>query len=86
MPGVGECQDKETEYAERYCEMLPRLDLILWVIKADDRALSIDAKCYKQLIRPHLCEHNTPLLFVVNPIDKEPSREWNSASKSPGLQ
>ncbi|OHX11551.1 hypothetical protein BI347_18000 [Chromobacterium sphagni] len=87
MPGVGECQGKEAEYAERYRDMLPELDLILWVIKADDRALSIDEQCYKQLIRPHLVEFDIPLLFVVNQIDKiEPCREWNGASQSPGPQ
>ncbi|STF30314.1 CP4-57 prophage; putative GTP-binding protein [Escherichia coli] len=42
LPGVGESGVRDTEYAALYREQLPRLDLILWLIKADDRALATD--------------------------------------------
>ncbi len=43
LPGVGESGARDTEYAALYREQLPRLDLVLWLIKADDRALTVAA-------------------------------------------
>ncbi|OQS35168.1 hypothetical protein B0T40_13500 [Chromobacterium haemolyticum] len=87
LPGVGERQDKEAAYAKQYQDMLPELDLVLWLIKADDRALSVDEQCYQRLILPYLIEHDIPLLFVVNQVDKiEPCREWDFIHSMPGPQ
>ncbi len=35
LPGVGESGTRDTEYAALYREQLSRLDLVLWLIKAD---------------------------------------------------
>ncbi|WP_238553315.1 YfjP family GTPase, partial [Dickeya sp. DW 0440] len=42
LPGVGESERRDAEYAAMYCQQLPYLDLVLWLIKADDRALAVD--------------------------------------------
>lgn len=39
LPGVGENGQRDHEYRALYRRMLPELDLVLWVIKADDRAV-----------------------------------------------
>lgn len=39
LPGVGESGARDTEYAAMYREQLPRLDLVLWLIKADAHAV-----------------------------------------------
>jgi len=78
LPGVGESQDKDQEYAALYQRLLPEMDLILWVIKADDRALSVDEHCYQTLILPYLQQRDIPVLFVLSQVDKlEPSRQWD---------
>jgi predicted GTPase len=33
--------------------MLPELDLVLWVIKADDRALSVDEQFWHGVMQPY---------------------------------
>ncbi len=87
MPGVGESEARDQEYAELYQSMLPELDLVLWLIKADDRALSIDQRFYRQIVLPYLKQHDVPLLIVVSQSDKiEPCRAWDETSKQPGLQ
>ncbi len=79
MPGVGESTEKDSEYAELYQCLLPEMDLILWVIKADDRALSIDEHCYRTLIQPYLAQRDIPVLFVLSQVDKlEPYRRWDT--------
>jgi len=84
LPGVGETTDKDSEYAELYQRLLPEMDLILWVIKADDRALSVDEHCYRTLIQPYLAQRDIPVLFVLSQVDKlEPYRQWDTTLHLP---
>ncbi|MEC3905133.1 GTPase, partial [Leclercia adecarboxylata] len=39
LPGVGESPERDEEYQALYQRLWPELDLVLWLIKADDRAL-----------------------------------------------
>ncbi|EMA1801332.1 GTPase family protein [Cronobacter turicensis] len=67
LPGVGESGVRDTEYAALYREQLPRLDLVLWLIKADDRALAADEYFYRQVIG-EVYRHK--VLFVISQSDK----------------
>ena len=67
LPGVGESGARDTEYAALYREQLPRLDLVLWLIKADDRALTVDEHFYHQVIG-EVYRHK--VLFVISQSDK----------------
>jgi predicted GTPase len=81
LPGVGESLARDREYRQLYQEWLPRLDLVLWVMKADDRALSVDEQFYRQVIGE---AHRHKVLFVVNQADKiEPCHEWDALTGSP---
>ncbi|MDM3445651.1 GTPase family protein [Citrobacter sp. Cb009] len=67
LPGVGESSARDTEYAALYREQLPRLDLVLWLIKADDRALAVDEHFYHQVIGE---AYRHKVLFVISQSDK----------------
>ncbi|HGY2285025.1 TPA: GTPase [Citrobacter braakii] len=67
LPGVGESECRDTEYAALYREQLPRLDLVLWLIKADDRALAVDEHYYRQVIGE---AYRHKVLFVISQSDK----------------
>ena len=60
LPGVG-------EYAGLYRDQLPRLDLVLWLIKADDRALAVDEHFYREVIGE---AYRHKVLFVISQSDK----------------
>ena len=78
LPGVGESGVRDTEYAALYREQLPRLDLILWLIKADDRALATDEHFYRQVIGE---AYRHKMLFVISQSDKaEPTSGGNILS------
>ncbi len=34
LPGVGESRDRDAEYEALYRDILPELDLVLWLIKS----------------------------------------------------
>ncbi|AYL53381.1 MULTISPECIES: GTPase family protein [Enterobacteriaceae] len=67
LPGVGESGARDTEYAALYREQLPRLDLVLWLIKADDRALAVDEHFYHKVIGE---AYRYKVLFVISQSDK----------------
>lgn len=78
LPGVGESDARDTEYAALYREQLPRLDLVLWLIKADDRALAVDEHFYHNVIGE---AHRDKVLFIISQADKvEPTSSGNKLS------
>ncbi|MDA5493385.1 GTPase family protein [Yersinia intermedia] len=80
LPGIGESEQRDSEYESLYRRILPELDLILWVIKADDRAFSIDERFYRCV----MTDYQQRVLFVVNQADKiEPSHEWYVTGNGP---
>lgn len=82
IPGVGESAERDSEYEKLYRELMPKLDLILWVIKGDDRAFSADEHFYKDVLLPAGGKGKT--LFVLNQVDKiEPFREWDEQNGCP---
>lgn len=86
LPGVGENLQRDIEYRELYREQLPKLDLVLWVLKADDRAFSVEEAFY-QSIQTRCGNTMPPVLWILNQVDKvEPSEQWNrhTAMPSPG--
>ena len=86
VPGVGESGDRDTEYSQLYAKLLPELDLIMWLLKGDDRAFSSDEIFYKKLVKPYM-EAGKPFLIVLNQVDKvEPYREWDEEKRKPGMK
>lgn len=67
LPGVGESKLRDAEYVALYREQLPRLDLVLWLIKADDRALTVDEHFYRKVIGE---AYRHKVLFVISQSDK----------------
>ncbi|HEC4503178.1 GTPase family protein [Escherichia coli] len=67
LPGVGETERRDTEYATLYRKQLPQLDLVLWLIKADDRALAVDEHFYHKVFGE---AYRHKVLFVISQSDK----------------
>ncbi|HEM7146952.1 TPA: 50S ribosome-binding GTPase [Providencia stuartii] len=86
LPGVGESLERDREYHQLYRNLLPELDLIIWVLKADDRAWSSDEQCYRFLTEQ--CGYQpSRFLFVLNQADKiEPCRQWDEHNHQPSLE
>lgn len=86
LPGVGESLERDKEYHQLYHNLLPELDLIIWVLKADDRAWSSDEQCYRFLTEQ--CGYQPKrFLFVLNQADKiEPCRQWDEVCQQPSSE
>ncbi|EBT1279299.1 GTPase family protein [Salmonella enterica] len=83
LPGVGESGQRDHEYTALYRRILPEMDLVLWVIKADDRALSVDELFWHRVMK----NHRQQVLLVINQADKiEPCHEWDTRTSTPSAQ
>lgn len=83
VPGIGENKERDKEYKALYEKLLPELDLILWVLKADVRQYSSDEDVYFNHVAP-LSNEKRPCFFVINQVDKlEPVREWDLQNHCP---
>ncbi|BAU13309.1 small GTP-binding protein [Leptolyngbya sp. NIES-3755] len=86
LPGIGESKDRDREYQKLYSKLLPDLDVVLWILKADDRAFVPEEEFYHNIAKPYL-KQGTPFIVVLNQVDKvEPFREWNEEDCQPGRQ
>ena len=89
-PGVGESHERDQEYHELYRKLLEGsgdqgIDMILWVLKGDDRAFTADLDFYQRVVKPAM-DQNLPFLFILNQVDKiEPYREWDQELNEPGI-
>ncbi|MDF3829806.1 MULTISPECIES: GTPase family protein [unclassified Pseudocitrobacter] len=85
LPGIGETPEYDHEYSTLYQRLLPELDLIIWVLRADERAYAADIAMHRFL----LAEGAAPsrFLFVLSQADRvSPANEWNSKDIIPSLQ
>ncbi|MFZ5177016.1 GTPase family protein [Enterobacter kobei] len=82
LPGAGESLAYDKAYRTLYQSLLPDLNLILWVMKADDRACSTDEAFYQFLLECGVSPDC--IVFVINQADKaEPSLEWCRETATP---
>ncbi|MEY0099151.1 GTPase family protein [Providencia stuartii] len=83
LPGIGESQQQDSAYQALYKQTLPELDLVIWVLRADERAWTSDEITYRFLVEQCGYERSR-FLFVLNQADKiEPCREWHSTYQQP---
>jgi small GTP-binding protein len=86
LPGVGESKDRDDEYKKLYEAWIPKLDLLIWVIRADDRTFSVDEFFYENVVKSQLSQSKIPFLVVINQADKvNPLREWDAVNNRPGF-
>ncbi|EHT08625.1 TPA: GTPase [Enterobacter hormaechei subsp. xiangfangensis] len=83
LPGVGESVTRDGEYRELYRDLLPQLDMVLWVLKADDRAYVVEEQFYRDVFAQY-SGPQPPVLWVLNQVDKtEPAEQWRWLSAQP---
>lgn len=82
-PGLGETPERDEEYKALYKNLIPELDLILWVLDASERAYGADISAYRELFAGS--KDAEKLIFTLNKVDDfKPKNEWNESSNSPG--
>ncbi|WIH24989.1 GTPase family protein [Photobacterium damselae] len=84
VPGIGENSERDKEYFRLYAEILKECDMVLWVLKGDDRTFTSDEDFYNTCMKEYILK-GKPFAVAVNQIDKiEPFREWDIDKCKPG--
>lgn len=85
LPGVGETPEYDEEYLALYQSLLAELDLIIWVLRADDRARATDIATHRTL---QACGADpSRFLFVVTQADRiSPLRQGESLQTWPSSE
>jgi predicted GTPase len=84
VPGLGESVLRDGEYRKLYKKLLPELDALIWVLKADERAFSVDEDFYLSTVKPYI-KKGMPFLIALNQVDKiAPLKEWQESGCKPG--
>lgn len=82
FPGIAETPELDRQYRRLYRAWSPKLDLIVWGLKADERAWKDDLRCYRELLNTGAQPER--FLFVLTQADKmEPCREWDNSNHQP---
>ncbi len=72
-PGVGATKRIDNEIRPMYEKLLPDCDLILWIIKADDRALKADQEFIEEVVPDALKKR---LVVGISQVDKICPGDW----------
>lgn len=80
-PGLGEDISKDPSYLEQYQERLPDCDIILWIMAARNRAVSLDQQYLRQLGRFH-----ERMVFAVNQVDIVHPMDWSESTNLPSME
>lgn len=85
MPGLGDSIANDEKFMEIYREILPDVDVIFYIIQADDRGLGEDERIIKEILK---CgkELEKKLVIGINKVDllgENEGLEWDSLSNLP---
>jgi uncharacterized protein len=83
MPGLGEDLDRDREYEAIYKRILPQSDLVLYVVQADLKALSMDQRILRDIVSPIMRDFKDRLVVGLNQVDKIGPGDWNSKFNRP---
>lgn len=82
-PGIGETPERDEEYMELYRNLIPQLDLVLWVLDSSERAYGADISAHRELFQSDSAKQK--FLLVLNKVDNiKPKDDWNIEGNHPG--
>lgn len=77
LPGIGESSDADRQYLSWYREMLDKSDVVVYVLRADQRDYAEDEKIFRELLQKGKMSR---VILAINYADK-----MEPANRKPGL-
>lgn len=77
-PGLGEDIERDPSYLQMYHKYLPSCDVILYLISARNRAISMDQQYIKELK-----DYSQKMLFAISQVDLVEPCDWPNNSPIP---
>ena len=86
MPGLGEDIKQDQKYEEIYRQVLPKADVILYIVQADRKGLSRDQKILKEIVVPIIRDLKERLVVGLNKVDQIGPGNWNEKFNWPSSE
>lgn len=83
MPGMGEDIGLDKQYMEIYKRVLPKSDVVLYVLQANTRALEQDQKILRDIVQNVMGNLKERLVVGLNQVDKMGPGCWNDKFNFP---
>jgi len=88
MPGLGEGIAEDRIFEEIYREELPKVDVVLYVMQADERLLGEDQRIFTDVVLPAMRKGGgtgkvKQLVVGLNKVDLMEPRRWNTKLNHP---
>jgi predicted GTPase len=85
LPGVGEDVDADEEHFATYARVLPGVDIALWIIKADNRAMSNIQRALQRLVEDKSLDPKR-LVLAINQVDLAQPGAWDEDINQPSVE
>ena len=82
LPGLGEDLDADKRHLETYARVLPTCDVVLWVLKADNRAIAHVQTSLRSLVRKKVVDPKK-LVVALNQVDLLQPGSWDLEINQP---
>jgi len=76
MPGLGEDVDADEKHYDTYKRVLPTVDLIVWIVKADNRAMTHIQVALERLLKQAILDP-ARLVVAMNQVDLVQPGTWD---------
>lgn len=83
MPGMGEDIELDKKYMDIYRRVLPKSDVVLYVLQANTRALEQDQKILRDVVQTVMGNLKGKLVIGLNQVDKMGPGVWNEKFNFP---
>lgn len=85
MPGLGEDLDADEQHYATYQRVLPEVDVVVWILKADNRALTNIQGALKRLVDEGTLDPRR-LVLAINQVDLLQPGTWDTEINLPSLE
>jgi small GTP-binding protein len=85
MPGLGEDIDTDNEYENLYREILPTVDVILWVLQANTKDIADDERILSDIVEKSVKRLNH-IVIGLNQVDKIGPGGWDEKLNIPSKE
>jgi hypothetical protein len=85
LPGLGEDLEADKVHMGTYARVLPQCDVILWIVKADNRAVAHIQTALRRLSRKKILDPRR-LVVALNQVDLLQPGEWDRTINQPSAQ
>jgi predicted GTPase len=76
MPGLGEDLDADERHFETYRRVLPDVDAVVWILKADNRAMTNVQRSLGRLVKEDILDPGK-LVIALNQVDLVQPGDWD---------